>query len=447
MTTATEMAAAVRAGRTDPEDLARSALLLAEQRDGRIGAFQTLDPAGALASAQSVRVHPTRNSLPLAGVPIAIKDNLDVRGLPTRVGSSASSEAPADTDHETVRRLREAGAVIIGKTKVPELCLWAATDGAFGVTRNPWDTTLTPGGSSGGSAAAVASGVVPIALGNDGLGSIRVPAACCGLFGFKPGYGLVPAQMGQNDWYGFVENGPLSATVADGALMLSVLAAKPELAAVAPVERKLRVAISTVSPGFGIFVDPQYRAATEVVGRLLTAAGHSVEAAHPPYSSKLIGILLAHWCAGASLDVEEFDETRLEPRTRRHVKFGRYVRARNWVGPQHRKAFRAAVDQFFARFDVLLTPGLAQPPIRAVEWSRRAWLSNIVANSRYAPFAAPWNLAGFPAATLPAGMHKGGTPLSVQFVSRPGREALLLSLAAYIESRQPWPRTAPQPTL
>lgn len=440
--TATETAAAIRAGRVGVDEPARAALSRAEQINDRVGAFQLIDHAGAERAVAELRERADLASLPLAGVPIAIKDNLAVAGLPTRNGSLATTDEPAAQDHEVVRRLRAAGAVIIGKTRVPELCIWATTDGAFGTARNPWDVTRTPGGSSGGSAAAVASGVVPLAIGNDGLGSIRIPAACCGLVGLKPGYGLVPAQIGGNDWYGFAENGPLATSVADAALMLSVMAAKPELARVELSERKLRIAISTISPGLGISVDKQYRTATEVVGRIYTAAGHSVEAAHPPYSTRWASVLLAHWFAGASIDAEGLDESRLEPRTRMHIRAGRFVRERKWVGPQYRQQFRAAVDQFFARFDLLLTPALAQPPIRAVEWSRRSWIGNINANTRYAPFASPWNLAGFPGISVPAGMHSVGTPLAVQLVTRPGREALLLSAAALIEARKPWPRVA-----
>ena len=168
----------------------------------------------------------------LAGVPVAMKDNIAVAGEPLRNGSLATPSGPATADHPVVARLRAAGAIIVGITAVPELCIWGSTDSPAAITRNPWDTNRSPGGSSGGSAAAVASGMVPIAHAADGLGSIRVPAASCGLFGIKPGLGVVPAELGPNSWFGMAENGPLATTVADAALMLSVMAGRPELAEV-----------------------------------------------------------------------------------------------------------------------------------------------------------------------------------------------------------------------
>ena len=194
--TAAQIAADVRAGKLTARAATEAALYRIERADAAIGAFQKVRVFAALARGRRGRRPPRPRDLPLAGVPIAIKDNVPVTGEPMRGGSTGSDPAPQQHDHEVVARLRAAGAVVVGLTRVPELCVFGATDSTFGVTHNPWDIGRTPGGSSGGSAAAVAAGMVPIAHGNDGMGSIRIPAACCGLVGFKPGLGVVPAGLG-----------------------------------------------------------------------------------------------------------------------------------------------------------------------------------------------------------------------------------------------------------
>src|SRR5436305_8991369 len=263
--TATALADAVRRGAVTPRELATEALRRIDRYDEGLGAFQLVRRERCLAEADQVDV---AVDLPLAGVPIAVKDNVDVAGEPTRDGSLSTPETARDADHEVVRRLRVAGAVVVGKTRVPELCVFGATDSPFGVTRNPWDRDRTPGGSSGGSAAAVAAAMVPVAHGNDGMGSVRIPAACCGLVGIKPGAGVVPVDLGANGWYGMAENGALATTVADAAVLLSVLADRPELRAVASV-RALRVAVTTNSPLVGLPVDKEYVAAARRAGDLL----------------------------------------------------------------------------------------------------------------------------------------------------------------------------------
>lgn len=200
MLTATDIAEAVRSGARTASAVTEDALDRIAQRDSTIGAFQVVRAERVLAEADAVDARTDRHTLPLAGVPIAIKDNVPVRGEPMRDGSRGSHRGPQPADHEVVTRLRAAGAVVVGITRVPELCVFGATDSAFGRTRNPWDPSRTPGGSSGGSAAAVAAGMVPLAHGNDGMGSIRIPAACCGLVGLKPGLGVVPAELGESSW-------------------------------------------------------------------------------------------------------------------------------------------------------------------------------------------------------------------------------------------------------
>ncbi|MCX6401035.1 MAG: amidase family protein [Propionibacteriales bacterium] len=436
--TASEIAESVRQGETSAREHAQSALDRIADLDGPIGAFQVVRRERALAEADAVDSRSDRAQLPLAGVPIAIKDNVSVAGEPMRDGSAGSDPRPQDTDHEVVRRLRAAGAVAVGITRVPELCVFGATDSSFGVTRNPLDLDRTPGGSSGGSAAAVAAGMVPVAHGNDGMGSIRIPSACCGLVGIKPGLGVVPAELGNGSWFDMSENGPLATTVADAALVLSVMADRPDLAEVKD-PTPLRIALSTKVPMPLTPLHKDWRAAARATADLLRTAGHTVGETDPHYGQTLSVREIARWTAGTELDAQWLqDRSRTAKRTRRHAAVGRMVLRLGYPKDQGREAWVARAEELFADHDVLLTPTLAQYPKRSATWSERGWLANIYSDARYAPFAAPWNLAGWPAIAVPAGRGSGSTPLSVQLVARPGGEGLLLGLAAQLEAARPW---------
>lgn len=440
--TATEIAAAVREGRLTAHTTVEQALDRIARSDPRVGAYQVVRAHAALQEADAVDSRPDRAELPLAGAPVAVKDNVPVAGEPMRSGSAGSSSAPQTRDHEVVRRLRAAGAVVVGVTRVPELCVFGTTDSVYGTTRNPWDLTLSPGGSSGGSAAAVASGTVPVAHGNDGMGSIRIPSACCGLVGIKPGLGVVPADLGNGSWFSMAENGPLATTVGDAALVLSVLADRPELAVIGEPGR-LRVALSTRVPG-PTPLDRAWRSAAESSADLLREAGHTVVEAHPAYGQRLVVAEAVRWTAGTELDARDLaDRSRLEPRVRRHAALGRAALALRLPRDEGRTRWQLVAERFFADHDVLLTPMLAQQPRQARAWSARGWWANAASNAYYAPFAAPWNVAGWPAMSVPAGTGPAGTPLAVQLVGRPGTEATLLAVARQLEQVRPWPRLAP----
>jgi len=444
--TATETAAAVRAGECTARAATAQALDRIARRDGAIGAFRVVRTERALAEAAAVDARADRGELALAGVPIAIKDNVPVSGESMRIGSLGSDDTPQRTDHPVVTRLREAGAVVVGLTAVPELCVFGATDSAFGITHNPWDHDRTPGGSSGGSAAAVAAGMVAIAHGNDGMGSIRIPAACCGLVGIKPGLGVVPAELGNGSWFDMAENGPLATTVADCALLLSVLAGRPELADVTAVDG-LRIAVSTTAPTPATPIDGHYAEAARTAGALLADAGHQVRPIGPKYPTSVGLSALLRWFAGAELDARLLaDRSKLEMRTARHARVGKVVLKAGLPKPSGRAVWQRKADVFFADHDVLITPTLAQLPLVARRWGEAGWLANLWANTHYAPFAAPWNLAGWPAMAVPAGQHPNGMPLSVQLVGRPGTEATLLAVAAQLERLRPWTRLAPAPS-
>lgn len=438
--TAAEIAAAVREKRVTPHEVVTEHLARIERLDGRVGAFRRVRADEALAEADEVATRADLAELPLAGVPVAVKDNLAVRGESTRNGSAATPDTPAGQDHVTVARLRAAGAVVVGLTNVPELCVFGTTEGVHGTARNPWDVSRTAGGSSGGSAAAVAAGMVPLALGNDGMGSLRIPAAHCGLVTIKPGHGTVPAGIGNGDWFGLSENGPLTTTVEDARLMLDVLAG----ARVQQVPRSAprRIALSLRSPLPGVTVSRPYADAARAAAALLETAGHEVRPAEPPYPWWLGTTSLAHWTAGTAVDAEGLDAGLLDRRTRVHAAVGRRF-VRSVRSGDRRERLRRLLEPFFAAHDVLLTPALARRAPAAEPWHRRGWLRNVLTNTACSPMTPSWNLTGWPAMSVPFGTLPSGAPCAIQLVGGPGSEAELLDVAAGLESLRPWRRTAP----
>lgn len=452
--TAGRIAEAVRRGEVSATNVVADHLEHIAAHDGALAAFRVVRAAEAAAEAGEVdaragEARADRGGAQLLGVPIAVKENTAVAGLPVWNGSAAARTAVQSTDHEVVRRLRGAGAVVVGLTRMPELGLWALTDDDTAVTRNPWRVDLTPGGSSGGAAAAVAAGLVPIAHGNDGLGSVRIPAACCGLVGLKPGRGVVPCQLGAEDWFGLTEHGILATNVADAALGFAVLADQG-VAALDPPGR-LRIAVSLRSPVAGTRADQHNRAAVARAAGLLRAAGHEVRRADPQYPVALGFRGMATWFAAAYRDVEAagMDRSALQARSRRHVALGETMWRRGYVRESDRAAFRDRCTAFFERgHDLLLMPALAGAPPPARDWWRRSWRANITTCVRFAPFAAPWNVSGLPAIVVPVGTRPVGAqgqtlPTAAQLVGPPDAEPLLLAVARQLEAANRWPRHAP----
>ncbi|MDT7615911.1 MAG: amidase [Pseudonocardiales bacterium] len=435
--TAAEIVARVHDGRISAVDVARAHLERIAERDPSIGAFQEHDPQRVLAEAGGVDARADRFALPLAGVPVAIKDCVDVSGYPTRHGSAATCAAPARRDDELVKRLRSAGAVVIGKTRMPELAIWGFTHSALGVTRNPLDETLDPGGSSGGSAAAVAAGMAALALGTDGGGSIRIPAAYCGLVGLKPGTGVVPLPGGAEEhWCGLSVTGPLARTAEDAALMFGVLRGAPvDLDVPGPA----RIALSMRNPSPVGRLHPDHRAAAVGAAARLRAGpgGAVVTLADPPYPRGLTSQWMRRWHAGVAQDVAalDLDPALLDRRTtaiaRKGRRFARLTRPRPAAAAAWRDRMLAWLDE--GGHDMLLGPAVAGPTVRAGSMADRGYLSTLRASASRVPFTQAWNLAGLPAVVAP--VLVGGSPVGVQLVGRPGSEAALLAAAARLEQR------------
>ncbi|MBW3561887.1 MAG: amidase [Actinobacteria bacterium] len=446
--TAIELAGLVRSREVDPVDVLTAHLDAITEHDDRVRAFQCFRRGPAFEEARElerrIRLEDEDLSrLPLAGVPIAIKDNVDVEGLPTRNGSHATSSRPAERDAEMVRRLKDAGAIIVGKTRVPEFCLWAFTESlAYGTTHNPWDLRYTPGGSSGGSAAAVSANMVPSALGSDGMGSIRIPSAACGLFGIKPGTGVVTKRGVPHDWYGLSEWGPVATTVADAALMLDVLAGRSDLRVPEPPERPLRVAVSR-KPSVPVPVDEELASAVDRTARELRALGHHVRQADPPAPTGAALAITKRRIEGLLDEFEDGERGTVEPRTRVEIRLARVSRRVSPVDPQEADRFRALVDAWFADHDLLLLPTIAKQPALVGENHGRGFIATSAQQAAYTVFCSRWNLAGYPAASIPAGLSEDGLPIGVQLVAPRGGERVVLSVAAQLEARRPWPRHAP----
>jgi amidase len=393
---------------------------------------------------------------PLNGVPIAVKDRFDVAGDVTTFGTVAYGE-PAARDSEIVRRLRAAGAVIVGKTQLPELAIWGMTESrGYGVTRNPWSLDHTPGGSSGGSAAAVAAGMVSAAIGSDSAGSLRAPAAACHLFGLKPQRGRISLMPEPEHWFGLSCPGVLTRNVLDTAVFLDAVhgPAPGDRDVADPPERpyaeaareepgRLRIALS-VKPPIPASVKGPNEVATRDLAELLERLGHTVVEADPDYGN-LTSILAPRFFRGLHEQASSMaNPENLERRTRVLGRIGRAMPRRAATTAREREpGHRRRVNAIFDEFDLLLTPTAARPPaeIMAIEGHgapralNRQW--------RHLPYSGVWNALGNPAASVPAAITAKGLPIGSQLVAPPNGEGAILSLAAQIEAATGWPERIP----
>jgi len=434
----------MRRGDVSARDLAGLALARIAALDPQLNAFGVVLADRALTAADEAdRRRAAGEDGPLLGVPIAVKDEIDIAGHLTSRGTDAFT-VPAASDAEVVRRLRAAGAVIVGKTTMPELGLWPFTESVtWGVTRNPWDTGRTPGGSSGGSAAAVAAGIVPAALAADGAGSIRIPAACTGLFGLKPQRGRVPRAPHDRDGSHWIVFGALTRSVLDSGIMLDALTESPGTftAAARAEQTPLRVAVSEAfPPGVLGRLAPDVRDALHGTADVLRGLGHTVVERDVDFGPRDTAIVLGLLFRGVRDIVAETERPgRLERRSRAFARPGALVpdRLRERLLEAERR-LAARVGTLFDEHDVLLTPVMSQPAPRAGLMEGRGATVTYLWESGWVPFNVLWNSTGQPAASVPAGFSGEGLPLAVQLVGRPDAEATLLSLAAQLEAARPW---------
>jgi amidase len=463
------LAALVRKKEVSPRELLEEAKERCSRVNPRLNAvIYRIDAAAEQAAAA---IDPAQ---PFAGVPFLAKDiGPALAGAPLTSGSRLLASYTPSEDGELVRRYKRAGLVFFGKTNVPEFGLLPVTEPElYGPCRNPWDLGRTPGGSSGGAAAAVAAGIVPMAHGNDGGGSIRIPASCCGLFGLKPSRGLNPpfsqSPLLTND---FTSDHVLSRSVRDSAAALDATCNRAHAGFFANLETppgRLRIGVIR-NAMLGSTVSPEVRAALNRTVKLLEDLGHDIQDAEPDtsYSELAIGFL-TYWAIGMAQTLDNAAaligrvpaRADIEPASWALAQVGRAV-----MGTQEERAKRIlwqatkAFSAYFDRFDIMLSPVLAAPPLRIGETRLKAteeivmrfveavnlpWL--IMAASKaiaaksfaFAAFTGPFNVTGQPAMSVPLHWTPDGLPIGMQFAARLGADGLLLRLARQLELAQPW---------
>jgi amidase len=461
---ATALAALVREGELSSRELVEASLARIEAVNHRLNAFIVTDPERALAIADGVSPGDPR---PFAGVPLAIKDLTPVEGLPLTYGSSFFGDYTPDEDSHVVRRFRDAGFVPVGMTNMPELGIMPVSEPRrYGPTRNPWAIHRTPGGSSGGSAAAVAAGMVPIAHGSDGGGSIRIPAACCGLVGLKPARGRVSLGPHLGEDFTTVA-GCLTRTVKETAAVLDVLAgyevgdatwapppSEPFAATAAREPGRLRIAC-TLTPPIDAPVDPVCARAVLDAAALLEELGHEVEEIDAPwpvpgllalftvsFSANIArGIDLAARLAGREPTAEDVEPLSWEL----WKQAGQVSSTQHLTAITQLQGLARGLVTFLDPYDALLIPALAERPVAIgeIDSCSQNPMADFARAALFTPFTAIANIAGVPAISLPFAHGEDGLPTAIQLMGRPAGEAPLLSLAAQVEAARPWAHRRP----
>jgi amidase len=456
----TELAGLVRSGEVSARELVQASLDRIEELNPKLNAFVDVDAEGALAAADGIGADDGR---PFAGVPIAIKNNRAVAGMRLTYGCSLMGEFVPDYDHNVTRRLKDAGFIVVGTTTLPEYGILPVSEARFlGPTRNPWDLERTPGGSSGGSAAAVAAGLIPAAHGNDGGGSVRIPAACCGLVGLKVQRGRISLAPELGDNF-FTHDSVLTRTVAETAAMIDVLSGyepgdatwapapeEPFAAMAAREPGRLRIAATTFPPLPDAQVDPMSADAVARASDLLRSLGHEVEDVEPPWQSEeladlfggayaaYIGLSIAYsgMVAGREPTAED-----MEPMSWAIWSMGQAINSVQFLGLYTSlQGVGRALVSFLEPYDALLTPALAERPlpIGTLDTSAPEPMSAFTRSGYFTPFTAGFNISGQPAISLPLYHGDDGLPLAVQIVGRPAQEGALLALATQLETAAPW---------
>jgi amidase len=456
---ALEQAELVRSRAVSPVELVTGYLERIERFDPDLNAFVTVCGDEALADARRAE-QATGELPPFYGVPLPVKDLTETKGVRTTFSSRAYAEHVPAHDMAVVRRFREAGFILLGKTNTPEFGLSPVTESELnGPCRNPWNLERTPGGSSGGAAAAVAAGLAPVGHGSDGGGSIRIPASCCGLFGIKAARGRISNAPYADGSMALGISGPLTRTVSDAAALLDVLAgyepgdaqwapppARPFARETGEDPPRLRIALVTAPPG-DVPVDDACRDAAVDAARLLEELGHVVEETPPAWrTDDFMRLFLLVWQVSPTLYPQATPEL-IEPLTRAF-----WTRAQETSSVEYARTvarlqiLARSVVSFVLRYDVVLTPTLALPPV-PIGWIRGddpadVW-SQFDRMARFTPFTAIVNVTGLPAVSLPLSQADEGLPVGVHLIGRPADEATLLRVSAQVERARPWAQLRP----
>jgi amidase len=463
---ASDLVAHLRSGGISPVELLDAVLDRIDRHNGTLNAYVLVLAEQARAQARDSEERIRRGQArPLEGLPIAIKDNVHLAGTPMTYASEAVPDKPSAVDAYVVRRLRDAGAVLTGKTNLPELGTVPSTENRrYGQTRNPWDTSRTAGGSSGGAAAAVASGMAPAAHGNDAGGSLRIPAACTGLFSIKPTRGRISLSPAGDPPFGLNVEGFITRTVRDNALLLDAThgaepgdihgapaPARPFVDEVGAPPGRLRIGF-TAKPPLDVPVDPVYVDAMRRAATLCEQLGHEVEEVEPNWQNDdLLGLFNQIWAAFFGNVVQEVidgggDLERIEPLNRALYELSKEIpSAQYWRASSQMQAVVRDIMAAQSAYDVVLTPALAKPPIALGSlWdgSEIDPTMPIINSAMFTPFTVPANLSGQPAANLPLYEHDG-LPVGVQAIGRVGDEATLIRLASQLEEALPWVQRRP----
>ncbi|MGH8068225.1 MAG: amidase [Candidatus Entotheonellia bacterium] len=457
---ATELGVAIRSRRVSPVEVVDAVLARIERLNPTLNAYCTITAAAARAAAKEAEAAVMRGDTlgMLHGIPVSIKDLIATKGVRTTHGSKLYEQFIPDDDAPVVEHLKRAGAIILGKTNTPEFGHKAITDNLlFGPSRNPWSLEHTPGGSSGGAAAAVAAGLGPLAVGTDAGGSIRIPSSCCGTFGLKPTLGLVATAPTFGGLETLSHTGPMTRTVRDAALMLnSIVGADPRDLSSLPavgtdylsgIDRGIQGLRVAWSPDWGYAaVDPQVRQVAEAAANRFTDLGCHVEEAHPGFTdpAETYQILSTASRAARVADRWPAERDRFDHSLVVQIEAGMRWSAVDFVRAANiRRTLNDAFVRFFTRHDLLLTPTMSAPPppvkveaheeIAGRKVTRLAWLA----------FTFPLSLIGYPAASVPCGWTREGLPVGLQITAPRLAEALVLRAAAAFEAMAPWAHRRP----
>jgi len=453
-TPATELAALIRSKKLSPVELTRSVLERIERLNPTLNAFCTVTADAALAAARAAEQAVMRGERlgPLHGLPFSVKDLALTKGVPTKFGSHIFASRIGEVDAPYVRRLHEAGGIMVGKTTTPEFGWKALGDSPLtGITRNPWNTGVTPGGSSAGAGAAAAAGLGPLHQGSDGAGSIRIPSAFCGIVGIKANYGRVPLWPVSNNDYA-THAGPMTRTVADAALMLSVMAgpddADPSCLDAPPADyvgqldggvQGLRIAYS---PDLGgLRVDPEVASVVAAAARAFESLGARVEEVKPGFADSHDMIRLiwgAHYIGNYGQHLAEW-RSRMDPGLVACMDEAVRWSAQDYVAMRGRKlAYWDSVRPLFERHDLLLTPTTSVAAFEVGRLNPAGWPQHAWDWLPWASFSYPFNFTGQPAATVPAGFTPGGLPVGLQIVGRRLADLTVIQAARAFETARPW---------